>query len=51
MESVRPTLNRVNTNRDDKFVLRLGTLDLGNDANQIGKFDDLDLASQCAKFK
>ena len=39
MESVGPTLNEVNTNKDDKFVLTVGTLDLSN-VDQIGKFDD-----------
>jgi hypothetical protein len=43
MESVRPTLNIVNTNRDDEFVLTVDALDLGNDVHQIGKFDDWDL--------
>jgi hypothetical protein len=42
-ESVRPTLNIVNTNRDDKFVITVDALDLGNDVDQIGKFDDWDL--------
>jgi hypothetical protein len=35
-------MNRVNTNRDDEFVLAVGTLDLGNDVDHIGKFDDWD---------
>jgi hypothetical protein len=43
MESVRPTLNIVNTNRDDEFVLAVDALDLGNVVYQIGEFDDSEL--------
>jgi hypothetical protein len=35
-------MNRVNTNRDVEFVLTVGALDLGNDVDHIGKFDDWD---------
>jgi uncharacterized membrane protein YukC len=47
MESVRPTLNRVNTNRDDEFVLTVDAHDLGNDVGQIRKFDKWDLGFMC----